>query len=166
MQKWQQFKNVYDIGKIVGNILTKFTNIANKCCNFFVLYRSVNCKNQEDKELFRKKHGTSRKIYFIDFFILFCFAGFFPGKSIKCHEKHGSLQQNCSLFIGMIFISKSGRHIKSKISYIIHCPLLHADLPQPVGIHDARARLRYLFSGFFLESCALIISRGLCETPV
>ena len=48
-----------------------------KCCHFFVFYRSVSCKSQDDRELNRKKHRISRKTYFIDFLILFCFADFF-----------------------------------------------------------------------------------------
>ena len=49
-----------------------------KCCHFFDFYPSVSCKNQDDRELNRTKHGISRTIYFIDFNILFCFADFFP----------------------------------------------------------------------------------------
>ena len=64
-----------------------------KCCHFFAFYRSVSCKSQYDRELNRKNHGIIRQIYFIDFFILFCFMEFFSRKSMKCHEKHGSLQK-------------------------------------------------------------------------
>ena len=42
-----------------------------KCCHFFVFYRSESCKNQDDRELNKRKHGLSRKIYFIDFLVLF-----------------------------------------------------------------------------------------------
>ena len=48
-----------------------------KCCHFFVFYHSESCKNQDDRELNKRKHGLSRKIYFIDFLVLFWFADFF-----------------------------------------------------------------------------------------
>ena len=38
-----------------------------KCCHFFVFYRSVNCKSRMIENHSEKKHGISRKIYFIDF---------------------------------------------------------------------------------------------------
>ena len=64
-----------------------------KFCHFFVFYRSVSCKNKDDRELNRKNYEISRKTYFIDFLMLFFFADFFlenPSNvtkiNIKCEK--------------------------------------------------------------------------------
>ena len=62
-----------------------------KCCHFFVFYRSVSCKNQDDRELNRKKHGISKKIYFIDFLILVCFVDF----SLKIPQMSPQIRASC-----------------------------------------------------------------------
>ena len=69
---WSKIHFCIRLGQILP-ILQEFL----KCRHFFAFYRSVSCKNQDDREWNRKIHGISRKIYFIDFLILFCFADFF-----------------------------------------------------------------------------------------
>ena len=66
-----------------------------KCCHFFVIYRSVSCKNQDNREWIRKSHGRSRKINFIDFPVIFLFADFLFEKSLKCHRNQRQVWKRC-----------------------------------------------------------------------
>ena len=90
------FTKKIDIGKFC-QILPKISNFLGKMSfphPFFANFTNIT----ENLERIKKaKTWNMKKNIFHRFFHLILLHRFFSGKSMKCHEKHGSLLKNCSL---------------------------------------------------------------------